>query len=124
MFHSAGPKKSSMSPTKKYLLPFIIIAVGLGWLLERMNIVSSWELLWTVGLAAAGIYLIVVSGFNRDTFLSSVFLLLCSFFSLLRSLGYMRLDFEIPTLVILFGVLMAIRNSDIIPEAKKAAPKV
>lgn len=113
-----------MSPTKKYLLPFIIIAVGLGWLLERMNIVSSWELLWTVGLAAAGIYLIVVSGFNRDTFLSSVFLLLCSFFSLLRSLGYMRLDFEIPTLVILFGVLMAIRNSDIIPEAKKAAPKV
>lgn len=112
-----------MSPTKKYLVPFIIIAVGLGWLLERMNIVSSWELLWTVGLAAAGIYLIVVSGFNRDTFLPSVFLLVCSFFSLLRTLGYMRVNFEIPLLVIIFGVLMAVRNSDVIPEAKKPAPK-
>ena len=112
-----------MSPTKKYLVPFIIIAVGLGWLLERLGIVSSWELLWTVGLAAAGIYLIAVSGFNRDTFLPSVFLLVCSFFSLLRSLGYMRVNFEIPLLVIIFGVLMAIRNSDVIPEVKKPEQK-
>ena len=113
-----------MSPTKKYLVPFIIIAVGLGWLLERLGIVSSWELLWTVGLAAAGIYLIAVSGFNRDTFLPAVFLLVCSFFSLLRSFGYLRVDVEIPLLVIIFGVLMAIRNSDLIPEAKKPTPKV
>ena len=112
-----------MSPTKKYLVPFIIIAVGLGWLLERLGIVSSWELLWTVGLAAAGMYLIAVSGFNRDTFLPSVFLLVCSFFSLLRSLGYLRVNFEIPLLVIIFGVLMAIRNSDVIPEAKKPEQK-
>ena len=35
----------------------------------------------------------------------------------------MRVNYEIPLLVIIFGVLMAIRNSDVIPEAKKPEQK-
>ena len=112
-----------MSPTKKYLVPFVIVVFGLGWLLERLNILSSFELFWTIGLAAAGIYLLAVSGFNRDTFLPAVFLLICSLFSFLRSINFLRLTVELPVLVIIFGILMAIRNSGVIPEAKKPEPK-
>ena len=113
-----------MSPTRKYLVPFIIVVFGLGWLLDRLNILTSFELFWTIGLAAAGVYLIAVSGFNRDTFLPAVFLLICALFSLLRSLNLMRLSFELPLLVIIFGLLMAIRNSGVIPEASKPLAKL
>jgi len=112
-----------MSPTKKYLAPFVIVLFGLGWLLQRLDIISSFELIWTIGLAAAGIYLIAVSGFNRDTFLPSTFLLICSLFSFLRSTNILRLSVELPVLVIIFGILMAIRNSGVIPEAKKSETK-
>jgi hypothetical protein len=112
-----------MSPTKKYLVPFIIVVFGLGWLLERLGVISSWDVFWTAGLAAAGIYLLIVGGFNRDTFLPSVFLLICSAFSLARALGFVRLEIELPLLIIIFGVLLAIRNSGIVPEGKKTDAK-
>ena len=96
---------------------------GLGWLLQRLDIISSFELIWTIGLAAAGIYLFAVSGFNRDTFLPGTFLLICALFSFLRSANILRLTVELPVLVIIFGILMGIRNMDVIPEAKKAEPK-
>ena len=112
-----------MSPTKKYLVPFVIVVIGLGWLLERLDVLSSFDLFWTIGLAAAGVYLLTVSGFNRDTFLPAIFLLICALFSLLRSINMFRLTVELPLLVIIFGILMAIRNSGVIPEAKKPEPK-
>ena len=112
-----------MSPTKKFLLPFIIVVIGLGWLLQRLELISSFELYWTIGLAAAGIYFFVVGGFNRDTFLLGTFFLICALFSLLRSINLLRLTVELPVLVIIFGLLMAIRNSGVIPEAKKPDAK-
>src|SRR5882724_7522006 len=115
--------QNSMSPTKKYLVPFIIVIIGLGWLLQRLDLISSLELFWTIGLAAAGIYLFAVGGFNRDTFLLGTFFLICALFSFLRSINFLRLTVELPVLVIIFGLLMAIRNSGIIPEAKKPETK-
>jgi len=112
-----------MSPAKKYLAPFLIVLIGLGWLLQQFDIISSFEFIWSVGLAAAGIYLIAVSGFNRDTFLPSVFLLTWSLLSFLRAAGFLRLSVELPLLVIIFGILMAIRNAGVIPEAKKPEQK-
>ena len=112
-----------MSPTRKYLLPFVIVVIGLGWLLQRLELISSFELYWTIGLAAAGIYFFAVGGFNRDTFLLGTFLLICALFSLLRAVNLLRLTVELPVLVIIFGILMAIRNSGAIPEAKKPDPK-
>jgi LiaF transmembrane domain len=93
---------------KKLIVPIFTILVGITWLLNVMGIMPSIDWMWTLGLAIAGVLCIVIGGLNKRTVVTGPFLIVASICSLLRQTEILRSDYEIPVLVIAFGLLMLI----------------
>ena len=91
---------------KKILLPILIVIVGVGWLLTTLNVLPGVNWAWVLGLAGVGILTPAVGGLDRFTVLAGPFLIIASFFSLLRQTERIAVDVEVPSLVITFGLLM------------------
>ncbi|MDA0836434.1 MAG: hypothetical protein O3B01_04725 [Planctomycetota bacterium] len=91
--------------TKKFIAPCLIILTGIGWLLNTLEVLSSVDWLWTLALAGAGIAPFFWLGLDRFTFIVGLFLIGCSTCSLLRQVGKIDANLEVPILVILFGFL-------------------
>ncbi len=87
-------------------IPVLVIAVGVGWLLTALGIAPSINWVWTVGLATAGLLTLAVSGFDKVSTVIGPFFLLASLLSVLRQMGELAVDVEVPILVISIGVLM------------------
>lgn len=95
-----------MAGSKKALaVPILIIALGVGWLLTTLNVVPGMNWIWILGLAATGL-LVLVASIDKVTVVIGPFLIAATIFSILRQTGRMTVDTEIPSLVIVFGVLM------------------
>jgi hypothetical protein len=97
--------------------PILIIALGVGWLLTAHNIVPGVNWIWILGLAITGI-LILVRSVDKVTIVVGPFLLVSTFFSMLRQTGRMNIDTEMPCLVIVFGALMLLAKVLPIPSPK------
>lgn len=91
---------------KQYIVPILIIVVGIGWLLNVDEIIPKVDWIWTCALAAVGILTLAVGGFDRLTFVVGPFLIIASICSILRQTGRLSLDTEIPILTIVLGVLL------------------
>jgi hypothetical protein len=76
------------------------------------------EINWvcSLGLGVIGILTFVVSGFDKVTIVLGPFLLLASVLSVLRQTGTLRLEIEVPALVISVGVLLRVAQLPLIPE--------
>lgn len=90
---------------KKQLGSFLIIIVGLFWLLMVLDIVPPVQWLWSAALFAAGVYITLFERGNRAMAIVGPFLILLSGLSVLRQLDIIRLEVELPIAVIGFGVL-------------------
>jgi hypothetical protein len=84
----------------------VVIALGVAWLLNTLNVIPGVDWLWTGGLGIAGILVFAINGVNRFTFVIGPFLLITSLFSILRQTGRLRPNIEMPVLFIVFGVLL------------------
>ena len=105
-----------MSNNKSGLvLPFLIITVGVGWLLTTLGIAPQINWVWTLGLAVVGFTTFAVSGVDKASVVIGTLFLLASLFSVLRQTGKLQLDTEVPILVIATGVLLLIVRSSLIP---------
>lgn len=93
---------------KRFLLPTLLIIVGLGWLLKASNLFPQIEWVWTVGLFAVGVLVIVGLGLDKLTFTVGGALIISSVFSVLRQSGIISLSLELPILVIVLGILWII----------------
>src|SRR5688572_22537704 len=89
------------------VLPILIILVGVGWLLTVQGYAPEINWLWTLGLAVIGL-LTFLGGFNKFSVVVGPFFLLASGMSVLRQTGDLRLEIEVPVLVISAGVLLLI----------------
>ena len=85
-----------------------IIALGLAWLLNNVGVLPAVEWIWTLGLAITGILVIAIGGLDKATAVIGPFLVIGSFFSILRQTGKISTNYEIPILVITFGLLLLI----------------
>jgi hypothetical protein len=85
-----------------------IISLGVAWLLNNAGVLPAVEWVWTLGLAIAGVLLIGFLGFDKVTIVFGPFLIIASFFSFLRQTGRISASYEVPILVILFGLLILI----------------
>jgi len=94
------------SNAKSLAAPILIITLGLGWLLTNHNVLPGVNWVWILGLAAAGVLILVIGGIDKVTFVIGPFLIASTFFSLLRQTGRISVDTEVPVLVIVFGALM------------------
>ena len=105
-----------MKPDKKTLmLPILLIAVGAGWLLTTLGIVPGIDWVWTLGLAAVGLLTLAVGGLDKVTVVIGPFFILASCLSILRQTNRLRLDVEVPILVIAAGILLLVARSPMIP---------
>jgi len=88
------------------IVAVLVIALGIGWLLNTLGVIPGVDWLWTGGLGVAGILVMAASGINKFTFVIGSFLLVSSVFSVLRQTGRLRANIEMPVLFIIFGVLL------------------
>ena len=101
-------------------ISLLVIAVGGAWLFNTMNVIPGVNWVWTVGLAAAGLLLLMLTGANKLTIVIAPFLMVASVLSLLRQQGTLHIDREVPYLVIALGVLMLISSMSSLPRAGEA----
>ena len=92
--------------TKELIVPLLIIALGVTWLLNVLEIMPGVDWIWTVGLAAVGVITLLLGGVNKLTVVVGPFLMIASVCSLLRQIGSLPIDREVPILTIILGVLM------------------
>ncbi|MBU1106838.1 MAG: hypothetical protein KKB51_09245 [Candidatus Riflebacteria bacterium] len=101
--------------SNKLIVPILTIVVGVTWLLNVMGIMPGVDWVWTVGLAAAGILSIAIGGLNKITVVTGPFLITGSVCSLLRQTGRLPVNYEIPILIIVLGILMFISQLSRLP---------
>jgi hypothetical protein len=106
------------SDKKSLLLPVLLIAVGVGWLLSSLGVAPEIDWIWTLGLAAVGILTLAIGGVDKSTVVVGPFFILASCLSLLRQTERLPLNVEVPILVIAAGVLLLAARSPAIPHAK------
>jgi hypothetical protein len=106
------------SNRKTLVIPLLIIAIGTGWLLTTLNIVPGLNWIWILGLAITGLTSFAVSGIDKASILIGPFFLIASTLSVLRQIGYVTFNIEIPILVIVIGCLLLIARSPSIPLPK------
>lgn len=98
-----------MQPDKKTLiLPLLLITVGAGWLLSALGVAPSIDWIWTLGLAVVGLLTIAISGIDKFSVVVGPFFCIASGLSILRQSDRLRLELEVPILVIVAGVLLLI----------------
>jgi hypothetical protein len=90
------------------ILAVLVIALGIAWLLNTLNIIPGVDWLWSGGLGVAGILFLAARRINKFTFVIGSFLLISSVCSVLRQTGRLRPDIEMPVLFIIFGVLILV----------------
>jgi hypothetical protein len=103
------------SDKRTVVVPLLIIAVGVGWLLTSLAVTPQIDWIWTIGLAVVGIVTFVVGGWNKLTFVVGAFFLFASGCSVLRQLGRLPLDVELPILFITLGLLLLAARHPAIP---------
>jgi len=104
------------------VIPLLVMAVGIGWLLSALGYVPDVNWLWTIGLAAAGILTLVMAGIDKFSVVIGPFFLLASVLSVFRQTGWLTLNIEIPLLVIGVGALMVLAQSPRIPMPDRLTP--
>jgi hypothetical protein len=99
------------------VIPVLIIGVGTGWLLTAQGFGPGINWIWTMGLGLIGILTFVASkGFDKFSVVIGPFFLLASLLSVLRQTSQLRLDIEVPMLVISIGVLLLVAQLPVIPK--------
>jgi hypothetical protein len=92
-----------------------MIAVGVGWLLTALGVVPGINWVWTLSLTIVGLLAFLVGGFDKVTVVIGPFFIIASCLSMLRQMDRLKLDVEVPILVIIAGVLLLIARTPAIP---------
>lgn len=94
--------------SKQYIVPILIIVVGVAWLLNVQGIIPGVDWIWTCALAAVGMLTLAVGGFDKLTVVVGPFLIASSICSLLRQTDRLSVEKEIPILTIVLGILLLV----------------
>ncbi len=106
-------------PKGPLVLSVLIITIGVGWLLTAQGFGPGINWVWTLGLGVVGVLTFVISGgLDKLSVVVGPFFLVSSVLSLLRQTERLRPEVEVPALVILIGVLLAIAQSRLVPLPK------
>jgi hypothetical protein len=114
-----------MKPSSRtFIFPLLLITIGLGWLLTTLGVAPGIDWVWTLSLAALGLLAFFIAGCDKITVVVGPFFFIASVLSVLRQTGRLRIDVEIPILVIVAGVLLLIARSPAVPIPKWMAEQL
>lgn len=104
---------------KDLVAPLLILAFGVGWLLNGLGLFPSVDWAWSIGLAACGVLILIVRGLNKATVVLGPFFLVAAVLSVARQQFGMPAKIEMPCLVITLGVLMSLSAVSTLPPGGK-----
>lgn len=96
-------------------LGILLIGLGGGWLLSNLGFIPSVDWAWSIGLAVVGVLAVALCGFDKVSLVVGGFFVVASVLSVLRQLGAISIDVEVPSLVMCAGVLLLIARSKSVP---------
>lgn len=105
------------------VVPLLIIAFGVGWLLTALHVLPGVNWVWLLALGGTGILVLVTSGVNKVSIVVGPLLMLATVLSLLRQTGRLSVEVEVPMLVIAVGMLMLIARLAPVPPPKWLSEK-
>ena len=97
------------------VIPALLVAVGIGWLMASLGILPGVDWAWSIGLGAAGVLWLACGGINKGTIVIGPFLLIASALSVVRQTEQMKLEVEVPCLVIALGALLLVSTLSNLP---------
>jgi hypothetical protein len=100
---------------KTLIVPILLITFGIGWLLTTLGVVPPIDWVWTLGIAIVGVLAFALGGVDKVTVVVGPFFLLAAFLSVLRQTDRLRVDIEVPILVITAGVLLLVARLPVVP---------
>ena len=103
---------------KRLAAPILVIVLGITWLLNVLEVLPGVDWIWTLGLAAVGLITLLVGGVNRLTMVVGPFLMVSSVCALLRQMGKLPANREVPILTITLGVLMLLVQLSKLPSSE------
>ncbi len=113
-----------MSKAKsEVVIPGLMLAVGVGWLINSLDIISGVDWAWSLGLGATGLLWLVCGGINKGTVVIGPFLLTASVLSIARQAGYLDFKVEAPVLVIALGALLLLASLSNLPTGLESHKK-
>ena len=98
-------------------LPIMLIVLGAAWLLNSLHWLPEVHWIWILGMAGAGIAIMMLDGLTKSSVVAGPLLMLgglLSFFHQYYALGW---RFMIPVMLIVAGLLMLVARSPSIPES-------
>lgn len=87
-------------------ISFLIVALGIGWLLNAKGIAPQLDWVWIIGLGVSGILLLTITRLDRFNFVAGLSLIVSSVLAALRQSGRITVNIEAPVLFITIGVLL------------------
>ena len=87
-------------------ISFLIVALGVAWLLNAMRIAPNLDWIWIIGLGVSGILLLTVTRLDRFNFITGITLIVSSVLAALRQSGRLTINIEAPVLFITVGILL------------------
>lgn len=103
----------------RFAFPITVILLGVGWLLDSLALIPDVSLLWVFGLGATGFLILAVQGLTKESVVFGPFLMAAAVSSALRQSGFISFDLELPLLVIVFGILLAVSSAAFSGQAKE-----
>ena len=98
----------------------LIVALGVAWLLNAMNVKPELDWIWIVGLGISGILLLTTNRLDRFNFVAGLSLMVSSVLAALRQSGKVSVNVEAPVLFITVGILLFL--SQLLPLPATATP--
>jgi hypothetical protein len=87
-------------------ISFLIVALGIAWLLNAMRVAPNLDWIWIIGLGVSGILLLTVTRMDRFNFVAGLSLIVSSVLAVLRQSGKLTVNVEAPVLFITIGILL------------------
>jgi hypothetical protein len=103
---------------KDAALPVVLIVLGATWLLHTLNWLPDIHWLWVIGLAGAGVAILLLDGITKSSIVAGPLLILAGLMSFLRQSYALGWNIEIPVMLIAAGILMLAARSPSVPESR------
>ena len=84
----------------------LLITVGIGWLLNTMQVIEGVDIIWPAILAVLGVLTLGLAGLDKFTFVVGPMLILSAVFLILDQTEKLPPRYSLPSLVIALGVLI------------------
>ncbi len=107
---------------EQFAVPVLVLLIGIGWLLNQAEILRGVDWFWTGFLAVFGIALLLLGKWSRGSVTGGVFMMILAVASIFRQSGRLTLEWEVPILVVILGVLMILAQLLPLPDSAKLPP--